>query len=254
MARQWVLLRGLIREQRHWQGFVERMQARFPEDRVIALDLPGNGTQHGLRSPTRIPAMVAALRAQLSAAGLKPPFHVFSLSLGAMVTVNWLTAYPGEVAGAVLVNTSMARFSPFWQRLRPANYGRILAALLTRDRLAKERIILAMTTNLITDEARESVAQAWRDIAEQSPVSTGNALRQLLAAARFRAPSTVPADVPLLIMNGAGDRLVSPQCSQALARAWSVPLRVHPDAGHDLTLDDGPWALEALADWLDGSG
>lgn len=254
MSRQWVLLRGLIREQRHWQGFVEQMQARFPEDTVVALDLPGNGALHDQASPTRIDAMVAALREQLSLRGLQPPFHVFSLSLGAMVTVSWLSAYPGEVAGAVLVNTSMARFSPFWQRLRPANYHRVLSALLTRDRLTKERIILGMTTNLVSAAQRELVAQRWRDIAAEAPVSSANSLRQLLAAARFRAPAQVPQSVPMLVMNGGQDRLVSPRCSRDLARAWDLPLVVHPVAGHDLTLDDGPWALEQLSRWLERSG
>ena len=254
MARQWVLLRGLIREQRHWEGFVEQMQSRFPGDTVVALDLPGNGSLHGDSSPTRIEAMVGALREQLSSRGLQPPFHVFSLSLGAMVTVSWMTDYPGEVAGAVLVNTSMARFSPFWHRLRPANYGRILAALLTRDRLTKERIILGITTNLIDDQTREAVARRWRDIALDAPVSTRNSLRQLRAAARFQAPAHLPGSLPVLVLNGGKDRLVSPRCSRALADAWDLPLKVHPEAGHDLTLDAGSWALDTLEDWLSGSG
>ena len=253
MARTWVLLRGLVREQRHWQDFPVQLQQRFPADRVVTVDLPGNGELSGRRSPTSIEGMVAALRTSLSEQGLRPPFHVLALSLGAMTAVSWISDYPGEVAAAALLNSSVARFSPFWQRLRPASYGTVLFdGLLTRDLLRKERAILALTTNLITPAQREIVAQEWAGYARERPVSRANALRQLLAAARFQAPIRLPAAVPVLIMNGAGDRLVDPACSMAMARGWGLPIRSHPQAGHDLTLDAGDWAAEALAEWVAG--
>lgn len=253
MARTWVLLRGLVREQRHWQEFPAQLGQRFPGDRVVALDLPGNGSLYRKSSPTRIEGMVAALRAELSARGLRPPFHVVALSLGAMTAISWISDYPGEVAAAALLNSSVARFSPFWQRLRPANYRSILVdGLLTRDLLRKERAILAMTTNLISAGQREQVAQTWAGYAREQPVSRINSLRQLLAAARFSAPVGLPSAVPVLIMNSGADRLVNPSCSLAMARGWGLPIRVHPDAGHDLTLDAGEWATSTLHDWLSG--
>lgn len=251
MARTWVLLRGLVREQRHWQDFPAQLGQRFPDDRVVTIDLPGNGSLYRKSSPTRIEGMVAALRSELSEQGLRPPFHVVALSLGAMTAISWISDYPGEVAAAALLNSSAARFSPFWQRLRASNYRAILMdALLRRDLLRKERTILAISTNLISAERREEVAQAWAGYAREQPVSRINSLRQLLAAARFTAPVGLPSAVPVLIMNGGGDRMVSPSCSLAMARGWGLPIRVHPDAGHDLTLDAGDWAANALRDWV----
>ena len=46
---------------------------------------------------------------------------------------------------------------------------------------------------------------------------------------------------PLLLLAGAGDRLVDPACSRRLARTWQVPLLEHAQAGHDLPLDDPDW-------------
>lgn len=249
MARTWVLLRGLIRESRHWEQFPAQFQAAFPDDRIVTLDLPGNGQLCEARSPTRVEDMVAHLRDSLSREGLKPPFHVVALSLGAMVAVSWLHDYPGEVAGAVLMNTSVARFSPFWQRLQVQNYGQVLQALLTRDRVRKEAIILALTSNRLDEQARLALAQRWAGYAATHGVTRANALRQLYAAARFRAPAALPASVPVLVLNGGGDRMVDPRCSQALAEGWSVPLRVNPGAGHDLTLDQGEWVLEQIGSW-----
>ena len=76
-----------------------------------------------------------------------------------------------------------------------------------------------------------------------------NALRQLLAAARYSAPEA-PPPVPVLLLASARDQLVSPNCSRTLARRWGVPLAMHPSAGHDLPLDDGPWVAAEIRRWL----
>ena len=65
----------------------------------------------------------------------------------------------------------------------------------------------------------------------------------------YPVSALTPASVPVLVLNGGGDRMVDPRCSQALAEGWSVPLRVNPDAGHDLTLDQGEWVLEQIGSW-----
>lgn len=75
-----------------------------------------------------------------------------------------------------------------------------------------------------------------------------NLLRQLAAAARFR-PDPRPPAVPTLLLAATHDRLVSVECSRAMARAWNVPLREHDDAGHDLPLDDPAWIVGQIAAW-----
>ena len=42
--------------------------------------------------------------------------------LGAMVAAEWARVAPEELAGCVLINSSMRPFSKLQQRLRPANY------------------------------------------------------------------------------------------------------------------------------------
>ena len=53
----WVLLRGLMREQRHWGAFVELLAKAFPQHQVVTLDLPGNGLLHQRASPWRVSAL-----------------------------------------------------------------------------------------------------------------------------------------------------------------------------------------------------
>lgn len=242
----WVLLRGLSRESRHWGDFPEQLRQACGDAAVVALDLPGNGRRHGERSPATVGALVADLRRQLQQRGLAPPYRLLALSLGAMVAVEWAVRQPQEVAGAVLINTSLRPFSPFYQRLKPGHYPALFGLLHERDAGRRERIILGLTSNRPPDAATLAAWTAW---AGQHPVAPGNALRQLLAAARFVAPAVPPA-LPLLVLASAGDRLVDVRCSRRLAWAWQTAYAEHPTAGHDLPLDDGAWVARQVAAWL----
>lgn len=245
--RQWILLRGLTRETAHWSGLVADLQRALPDDAVLAVDLPGNGHWHHRPSPATVQGMVQACRADLAARGLTPPYHLLAMSLGAMVAVEWACAAPEEVASGVLVNTSLRPFSPFYHRLRPHNYGALLRLVLwPRAPETVEQQVLAMTSNLAAQRA--SVLAHWADVRQQRPVSALNALRQLLAAARYRAQAQAPRP-PLLLLASRDDQLVSSACSQALSAAWNLPLVMHPFAGHDLPLDDPAWVVAQVQQW-----
>lgn len=245
----WILLRGLTREQGHWGAFVPLLQQALPTgDKVLTPDLPGNGELHLRDSPMRVEEMVEAVRGMLREQGHRPPYKVIAMSLGAMVTVAWAHAYPDELSRCVLINTSLRPFSPFWHRLQPSNYGRILMLLL-RQATAQdwERAIMAMTTRHPADP--DKTMARWLTLRARHPVSTGNGLRQLWAATRYRAPRQAP-QAPTLILNSLGDRLVNPACSAVLAQHWQLPLLRHPTAGHDLPLDAAPWVVAQIQSWL----
>lgn len=245
----WLLLRGLTRESGHWGDFPELLAATLPPGAMLLpLDLPGNGPLHAKRSPDTVHGMMEAVRAEVARLALAGPVHVLAMSLGAMVTVAWLQAYPAEVAGAVLINTSLRPFSPFWQRLRPRQYARVLRLALGADGGTWERSILAMTTRHPCRD-QVSLLRHWEALRERHPVRAGNALRQLRAAARYRA-GTAPLRAPVLVLRSLGDQLVNPVCSRDLALHWHLPLRTHPTAGHDLPLDAPHWVAGQIHEWL----
>jgi pimeloyl-ACP methyl ester carboxylesterase len=243
---EWIFLRGLVREQGHWSGFLEQFSARFPEAKIHALDIPGAGQRWGEQSLLSLEEVAEVLKQSLPSKSDKPRF-VFAISLGAMVGSVLLQRWPDSFQGAVFLNTSFRGFSPFWHRLRPSAYGSILQAVCSPSILEREKIILSLTSR--EGSQRQELATKWAAIQEARPVSRSNALRQILSAARFR-PDLEPPKVPLLILNGAGDRLVNPKCSVAIAHAWNSPLLVHPTAGHDLTLDEPHWVLDQVGEWL----
>ena len=243
----WVLLRGLVRESRHWGNFPELLARELPEAQVLPLDLPGNGSLNKALSPLTIPAMAEYCRTELARQGVPPPYHLLAMSMGGMVAAAWATAHPQEVNSCVLINTSFGSFSPLHQRLRPGALLRLIKGLLTLSDHSREGVIFSLTSNLPREHAPQ-VVEAWCAIRSASPVSPGNTARQLLASARYKAPLKAP--VPTLLLLGAGDRLVDPQCSREIAARWDCALAVHPWAGHDLTLDDGPWVAGRVRNWL----
>lgn len=243
----WIFLRGLTRESRHWGGFPDVFRNAVADAEVIVLDLPGNGRLNWMESPLRVERMADYCHAEMLARDLKPPYFLLAMSLGAMVALAWARRHAEEIAGCVLINTSVRPFSPFHQRLRPGNYHALLKrALRGGSAVEWEAMILALTSNLADDRA--SILDAWVALRRECPVTRRNALRQLWAASRYRADTKPPAR--LLILASAQDRLVDPKCSRQLALRWGTVFGEHLAAGHDIPLDDGPWVARQVRDWL----
>ena len=61
----WILLRGLTRETRHWGGFEAALLAHGLAgrgERVVFIDLPGNGAEHEREAPRSVIAMMDFVR------------------------------------------------------------------------------------------------------------------------------------------------------------------------------------------------
>lgn len=240
----WVLLRGLMREQRHWEDFPQVFSAVLGAA-VVTPDLPGNGTRNGLRSATRVADMVEFCRLDLRQRGLAPPYQLLALSLGAMVAVEWAARHPDEIACCVLINTSMRPFSRFYRRLRWQNYAALARLLLLGGIARQERLILTLTSS----QGPQRLLARWIAYQQEYPVSRINALRQLWSAARYHAPAARPV-MPILVLASEQDRLVDARCSISLAQRWQATIHLHPNAGHDLPLDDGQWVAMRIKQWL----
>lgn len=243
----WIFLRGLMRERRHWGDFPITFSQSLDDTKVILADLPGNGRLHHLDSPSRVEHMVNFYRNELVELGMTPPYYLLALSLGGMVAAEWAHRHPAELWGCVLLNTSLRPFSPFYRRLRWHNYPAIFRLAWSSDMSVREREILRLTSN--RPDATERVLNDWIMYQREYPVSRRNALTQLAAAALYCAPKKKPS-VRTLILASASDRLVNHDCSRQLAQAWESDFALHPDAGHDLPLDDGNWIITQVRQWL----
>jgi pimeloyl-ACP methyl ester carboxylesterase len=241
-----VFIRGLVRESAHWGDFADDFHRAFPADKVHFLDSLGNGVHHARPTPFTVSAMADAVRAEALGRGIHRPY-VLGLSLGGMITCDWAQRFPNEISGIVLANTSFGGFSAPLDRFRLSALPVTLAAGRERNLERRERRLLGVTSNRA--DLHDLIAPRFAGIARARPVSRRNALVQLIAAATFR-PAKAPPPMPQLILVGARDRLVEPSCSRVISKTWNAPLREHPTAGHDLSLDAGPWMIELICDWL----
>ncbi|MBU0914592.1 MAG: alpha/beta fold hydrolase [Gammaproteobacteria bacterium] len=238
-----LLIRGLLRESRHWLDFPALLTEQLQRP-VFMLDLPGCGVLNQQNSATSVPALRAQLQQQW--AERYPEYqgkavHLVAISMGGMLALDWALAAPQQVKSLALINSSSAGLNPFWQRLQPRNYLKVLLCLLAGP-LQREELIWQMTVN---SPLQPDVLKQWQQWAIENPVSRINALRQLWAASRFQV--TQQPACPVLVVSGLADQLVSPRCSQALANQLNAPLLTHADAGHDLPLEAGAW-LAAVID------
>ena len=247
---RFVLVRGLAREASHWHDFDAGLLAHYPGATVERHDLPGNGEHWRETSPLSTAGLAEALRERVLAADPRPPVLV-AISLGAMVCLEWLRRWPQDpLAGLAVINTSVGGLCPPWQRLRIPALVHTLATLAERDPIAREQAILDLTTSQYRDD--RALAELQAAFHRARPIRRVNVLRQMVAAAGFRL-ETLETQVSILILNSLADRMVDARCSRRLAAAIDAQLVVHPDAGHDLTLDDPRWCGEVIARWLGSS-
>lgn len=250
----WLFLRGLARESAHWGRFINVFESINPGSKVLTLDYPGTGKYFRGSSPSDLKGIVDVLRIHWEQARPSNPASakrmVLGLSLGGMVSFEWLRTYPGDFDGAVLINTSLPGLSPRFDRMRPSGLAHLLSTVTTRDAVAREKIILGITSN--RPQLHEKIAQEWGEIERQRPVSLINTLKQLTAALRWKPPEIAPSQ-PVLLLASAADRLVNPSCSVQIHEKWNFPLQWHPTAGHELPLDDPEWVSQQIADWLKSS-
>ena len=238
-----LLLRGLLRESRHWLNFPNKL-AQVLQRPVLSLDLPGCGVWHHLRSESTIPKLRAQLQAQWQRQYpeyQEKAMDVVAISMGGMLALDWALAAPAQIQSLTLINSSSAGLSPIWQRFKPQNYLKVLQALVC-DTQQREQLIWQMTVN---SPINPPILALWQQWATECPVTRANALRQLWAASRFRIKQ-IPS-CPIQILSSVEDRLVSSACSQALADKLQAPIFSHATAGHDLPLEDSEWLVAKIA-------
>jgi pimeloyl-ACP methyl ester carboxylesterase len=249
VAMPWLLLRGLGREQRHFQHFSALLRSQLGAEAVLHIDLAGAGTEFRRRPASCVPWLardVAGRLASVAPSGASPAnetdWWLLGLSLGGMVALELCRIWAWRVRGCVVINSSSRITAPAG-RLRPSALPRLLAIAASRNETARETKLLRLTSELPSAE-RARWARVSASFAREAPVSRCTMARQLWAAAHFQPPLPAEVPVPLLFLGSRRDRLVNPEASRSLARYYSAPYAEHPWAGHDLPLDDPAWVCE----------
>ncbi|WP_373997501.1 alpha/beta fold hydrolase [Bdellovibrio bacteriovorus] len=243
-SREWVLIRGIVSEEFHWWDFLPEMKTRFPQDLLHTPDIIGNGKFFEKTTPWRVKPNIEGLRSQVPTNNKK---ILFGFSLGGMLSLEWAHTYPEEVRAVVLVNSSLNN-SPFYRRMTPGAFLNIAKLAAVKDHVVKEERVLKMTS-FLPEERIKSMAPVWGERSQKYPLRPTNFLWQLALASQI--PQREKPQVPVLVLSSGKDKVVHPSCSERIAKKWNLPLITHPEAGHDLFLDDPHWILNQLQNWLE---
>jgi pimeloyl-ACP methyl ester carboxylesterase len=246
----WIFLRGLSREKQHWGDFSDQFAQRF-QTKVICIDMPGVGEYHQQKAPLDVQAWVQHISDAL--AQQHPNLNSVSIlaySMGAMVSHTWARQTKLNVQRMVWINTSFANLSPWYARMQwPVICS--LPKFFTQFSNLTKREAWVMRWTLSTTQDRSALLQTWVDIQRKRPVSLANFFRHTVLAAKLKL--TQKPACPVMILQSAKDQLVSPTCSKAIVNKLDCAHAVHPNAGHDLTLEDPEWVFEQLLHFVDPS-
>jgi pimeloyl-ACP methyl ester carboxylesterase len=225
------------------------------------LDLPGVGTENRRPCPSTVPAIRVELAQRFHreiARGALPkgPWSLLSISMGAMIGLDWSYAEPDLFQKLILINTSSADTGSPTERLRAGLLPRIFFTLVTNRPDTVERTVLRLGSNRFArdESARDPKLRAiyadqvkWR---RERPVTRTALLHQFIAASRFHLPEGRPK-AEVFCVSAEGDRVVRPKCTRRLAERIGATRVSHPWAGHDLPIDDPEWLAREIVDWME---
>ena len=238
--KNWILIRGLARSEFHWKNFAAEMKSALGCDSVRTVELPGNGKLHNERTPSDIMSVLQEFRKQAEISGTGP-VGLLGVSLGGVLATAWTQNFPQEVSHLVIINSSSPQ-NPFYDRLFPRHYRKILKLLMFPNAARSEKFILSVTSN--NRNKWEPQASENIEYLKKYPVSAANFLRQLKLASQvdfLKFP-----EAKKLVLASRHDRLVSSRCSEVIADIWNCPIEFHQSAGHDLPMDDANWIFEKI--------
>lgn len=243
MKPSWIFLRGLSREEAHWDEFIPFFENYF-RAKVHCIDLPGTGKFFKESSPVSIKGISDHLVEHSS--HITEQCWILAHSMGCLAAIEWMKREPHRFHGAVFINTSIRGISPLFGRLKPFGIRKFLELFIKRNNpKIREDIKYLLTSN--DPLKKNATIPKWMEIQKKRPVTFLTAWKQIIAATFYKASKP---RYPILLLNSAGDLLVNPNSSVAIAKAWNLPIQTHSWAGHDIMHDDPQWVADQINEWL----
>ena len=239
----WILVRGLSRQTKHWGEFPERL-ANETGSKVFTLELPGVGIKNDIPAKMSIRENVEHLRSELQELKESHPgdWGIVAVSLGGMVAMEWCSVYPDDFKHMVVLNSSAGNLSSPFKRLQPEAIKTIAGLFFKADLEHRERKVLELTTNIA--DINDELVKKWANINRERPITRESFLRQLFAAAKFRVPEKVGPKA--LVVISKADKLCNPSCPMKLAEHLGAHSSFHETAGHDIALDAPDWLAKEI--------
>lgn len=245
----WILLRGLTRESRHWGEFPQILIDQGVAETAYCIDAPGAGFKNDQVSPFDIKSYVNYMRPEFQTILRQNPgsWGILGISMGAMIGMEWIKNFPNDFNVGVFINTSASNFSSPLKRMSIRTIKSAAGLFFNKSLEDREKFVYQMTTHLESSNELTKVAE-WVRIARENPISKLSFIAQLIAAGKFKAPNKL--DIPCMFLVSEKDQLADSECGKKLAKHFNARLELHPEAGHDIPLDDPLWACQKIQSFL----
>ncbi len=245
------LLRGIGREAGHWGNTVpNHLRDSYPHARFVLMDLPGAGRYYNKPALPTVEKMADFLRTEYlglidSIPGKKV---IVATSLAGNVALEWITQYPRDFHGAILLSTSLKGICKNKDRVQSEAKKEFIDIFLINDLTERERAFLAINSNLNVNN--DSLLTAWSEIQTSRPVSKGALLKQTVAGMVYR-PKKGPRSIPILLIGSNKDKIVAQKCFEDIAQGLDCDLYLHPSAGHGIPIDAPKWLADTSSYWIE---
>lgn len=237
--------------------------------RVLALDLVGFGhTQAGGRS-TSVTANQQTLQRFLSEVAGEPVILVGN-SMGGLITILLAAQHPESVTGIVLIDPALpVKVGSQPDALISASFGMYAVPHLGRAMLrARRRVrspeqlagdilrLCCADPDRVPADVREQLLEMARARSEYPDIDNqflgaARSLMGILARRSSYQATMAKIRVPVLLLHGEKDRLVTIGAARAAAAANpSWRLEVAPDVGHVPQLEVPEWTAARILEWL----
>lgn len=230
-----VLLAGYGRSGSSWIPWLESV-GPLPF-RVVLVDHRGTGGSARSRRPFSMATLADDAAAVLRDGAGDAPAIVVGDSMGGMVAQHLALRHPDLIGGLVL-SASSARgdvVSPAFLRSLPLT----VAAAVSKDVRVWTRCDRLLVHGEKSAGHAHDLLAPLRQIQRREPYSRFNSLLQAAAMAFHRTAGHLGGvRIPVEVIAGAGDRVLSPRNSRTLSACLSgARLTILPDAGHAIPFE-----------------
>lgn len=218
--------------------------------RLVLNDLRGQLLSPG-KAPAALAENVGDLTDLLDHLGIESA-HVLGTSYGGEIGLFFAALRPERVRSLIAVTVSDYATEPIWQGVEDLR-------LLVEEALAggdKGRLHDRVVEEVYSDAFREKYADelaARRQQVAALPDIWFEGLEGIMAATEDLdvRPYLSAIRCPTLVVIAAGDRVIPPERSRALAAAIDgAEVRTHETSGHALVAEDSSWLTEVCLEFL----
>jgi 2-succinyl-6-hydroxy-2,4-cyclohexadiene-1-carboxylate synthase len=233
----------------HRDDFIERLPELALDGRVLAPDLRGHGdaTHTGRAETFSFEQLVDDLRAFLDALAIER-CDLLGHSLGGMVVLRFVLAYPKRVASLVLMNT--APFSP--DGFLPEVFAKAGEIAIAKGMARLQDLVAAAARNADTPADRQVekwAARYWahheRRYIAMDPVAYGALGAEMVGQASIEG-RLGEITCPTTVLVGANDSNFLRGADVMAAAIPAARRRTFPDAGHHPHMENAKAWSEAL--------